>query len=259
MACKLAGCERSFEDAGALSYLAAERSDLLSGDGAVAEDDWYSCLESDHGALEAVGAETAVENRIDMAVEPIEDMDSRGGGDEAEEVGAGRGERQADPLEELPRDGMGGDAEADGRELCSDDVGDDRGAGQDKREWSGPEGCSEFACSIGHRGCVTEGFFGGGQVDDERVERGAPFGLEDARDRDRVEGVCSEPVDGLRGHGDEPAAAEDGGCLIEALLVGREPARHGLGSGAEVVATRSEMARVMGCRMGSRPMRWSFW
>jgi hypothetical protein len=220
VACKLAGCERSFEDAGTLSYIAAERSDLLSGDGAVAEDDGPIFVEGDNGALETVGAGAAVEDSVYAAVEPVEDMGGRGGGDKAEEIGAGRSERQAGPLEELPRDGMGGDAETDGGQFGSDNVGDDRGTRQDEREWSGPEGCSEEARGLRYQGCERKGLVCRGQMDDERIERGAPFGLKDARHRDRVEGICREPVNGLGGHGDEPSASQDGGCLVEAPLVG---------------------------------------
>ena len=225
----------------------------------MAEDDRPTFLEGDHGALDTVGAWAAVEDRVDTAVEAIEDVRCGGRGDEAEEVGAGCGEGQSDPLEELSCDGVCGDAESNRRELCSDDVGDDRGARQNEREWSGPEGCSEEARGFRHEGCERKGRFCRWQMDDERVERGAPFCLEDARNRDRVEGVCSEPVDGLCGYCDEPSAAQEGGGFVEALLVGCEAAGHGFGSSAEAAATRREMACVMGCRMGSRPIRWSFW
>lgn len=186
----------------------------------MAEDDGPIFVEGDNGALETVGARAAVEDSINAAVEPVEDMGGRGGGDEAEEVGAGRGERQADPLEEQTRDGMGGDAETDGGQFCSDNVGDDRGTRQDERDGSGPEGCSEEARGVGNRGCERKGLVCRGQMDNERVKRGSPFGLEDAPDRDGVEGICREPVNGLGGHGDEPSVSQDRGCLVEAPLVG---------------------------------------
>ncbi len=54
-------------------------------------------------------------------------------------------------------------------------------------------------------------------VHDDGIPRRALLGLEDARDRSCVEGVCAEAVDGLGGQGDELAATQQvsgpGNCL----------------------------------------------
>jgi len=136
-------------------------------------------------------------------------MPGCGGREFGEAIGAGRGDGQLRLANQLERDGVRGNTQADSGQAGGDDIGDERPFWQHEGQGTGPESARELLCGIGPgRG---EGLCHFDRVDmnDERAVGGTALGGEDFLDCGGVEGVGAETVDSFGGEGDEFAGAEE--------------------------------------------------
>ena len=133
---------RRFEQfSGALKEFdrAADGSNLVEGDSAGAIDAHGRLAGIEDRGFDAMRGWAGVKNGVDAAVEIVQDVSGGGWADVAEEIGAGRGHRDAGLSNEHERDRMRRHADADERAAGSDVVRDKRTARQQKRKWAGPE------------------------------------------------------------------------------------------------------------------------
>jgi len=175
-------------------------------------------IHGDDGGLDPEAAGAAVDDEGDAAAEFLEDMGGGGGGDPAETVGAGGGDGAAKAGENGAKYRVGAHSHRNGREAGGDEVGDNGAAGEDEGERAGPEALDE---------CLNQGVTGRGgeavepiepgEMDDERVEEGAMFGLENAGYGSGIESVGGEAVDGFGGEGDHLAGGEKGGGFLDGV------------------------------------------
>ncbi len=206
------------------------------------------------GGFDSDRTRASIEDVINAVAELIGDMPGGGGTDASEEVGAGSGNGEIRQLKNLMHQGMSGHAQADVRESGSDEVGNGVFFGEDQGEGSGPEACGEL---------FSEGrkFFSQGSsrsdirdMDDQGIEFGTLLGGEDAGDGMRIEGVCSEAIDGLRREGDDsPIAQDPGGGFRTGSNGGR--GGHGGRSKNAIAKKTGEPCRLpMKCVQPIRPM-----
>ena len=165
-----------------------------------------------------------------------------------EPVGGRRRDGNAGGPDERARDRVVRHAQAHGREPGRDDPGYDRPLPQHERQRARPEPCREprdagivrvllGSAYVADRGRVR-------QVDDQRVERRAILGGEDAGNRAGVERVGPEPVDGLGGEDDQATGAQP---------VRGDRDRPRVVTGQDRRAGRPRHAGRPGSPMGSRP------
>ena len=175
-----------------------------------AQDAGCAPAQVDDRGLDADGAGPTVEHEVDVGAEVGPDVSGGGGTHPAEPVGRRRRDPGAEGRQQLQRQRLGGHPQPDGRRRAGDGVGHVVGPGQDERERPGPERLGQgpgLGRDLG-RPCLDGR--GVGQVDDQRVVPGPTLHGEDATHGGGVGGVGTEPVDGLRREGHQPAPAEDG-------------------------------------------------
>jgi len=208
---ELAGAERALIDGGGALDGADEGLQLFEGDATGAQEDRVFAGEIEDGGFEADGAGAAVEDEGDGIAELEMDGLGIGGADAAEAVRARGGEGTAEGAEQSLGDGMGGDAERGVGQSAGGEVGDDGFFRENEGEGAGPEFGGEKAGGLGHALRDGEGGLGIGEVEDEGIEEGALFHLEDAGERGGVEAVGGKAVDGLGGQTDDMALAQERG------------------------------------------------
>jgi len=157
---------------------------------------------------------TAIENEIDLLPEVGLHMGRTCRADLARTIGAGGGERFAEPADKIAGKTLR-HANADGiepgrRQRMNVAFRFQR---QNERQWAGPEGLCEFPrYRVENR--VTLGHGDIGHVADQRVELRPALGLVNTGDGSGIGGVGGKAIDGFRRQRDGPAVRKLGhGCL----------------------------------------------
>ena len=165
-----------------------------------------------HGGLDPHGHGPGVEDHIGPPPEVLPHaVRIRGTGAPAQ-VGAGRRQREPGRLDQGGGDGMVRHPESRRIEPPPRLGGDDGPGRKHQGQGAGPEGRHEAPGPRGRTGQPI-GLLPARQVQDQRVVGGPPLRAVDAPDRIGVQGVRSQPVDGLRRKGDQPAAPQNRGGL----------------------------------------------
>ncbi len=201
-----------------------ERPEHRVRDRAWSEDACEGQSEIEYGAFKADRARPAVEDGDPCfgfscrLIEFIIDMLRASRADAVGPIRARCREGAVESLEEAQCDGMIGDANGNGVEVCTGEVADlvwgIESSGQDERERAGREGFEESCCAW------VEVSDAGGPVDrmdvaDEGIERGSAFELVDGSDRAIQPRVGGESVDGLGGDGNRSTEPQESAGLFE--------------------------------------------
>jgi hypothetical protein len=184
--------------------------DLVGGDGAFAENHpgVASAGEVDDGGGGGAGGGAAVDDEGQLVAELLADAGGRGALGQAEQVGRGCGDGQAEAGDDGAWDGGFGHAQGEVAGVGGDAQGKAGAGFDDDGERAGPE---LFGETIEGGVELAGEFVGLGDFGDEEGEglvASAGFELVDAIDGAEIDGVDGETVEGVGGERDDVAAAE---------------------------------------------------
>jgi hypothetical protein len=192
-------------------------SDLVGGDGAFAEDHpgVAAAGEVDDRGGDGAGGGAAIDDEGKFVAELLADTERGGALGVAVEIRGGRGDGEAELLDDGAGDGGFGDAEGEVSGVGGDAQGEFGAGFDDDGEGAGPE---FFGEAVEGGVDVASEFVGLGYFGDEEREglvAGAGFELVDALDGAEIDGVDGETVEGVGGESDDVAAVEAGGDVLD--------------------------------------------
>jgi hypothetical protein len=193
------------------------QGDLVRGNGAFAEDHpgVAAAGEIDDGGGGGSGCGTAVNDEGEFVAELLADA---GGGDalgQAEEVGRGRGDGQAEAGDDGARNGGFGDAKGEVAGVRGDAQREFAAGLDDDGERAGPE---LFGEAVEGGVELTGELVGLGDFGDEERQgfvAGAGFELVDAIDGAEIDRIDGEAVEGVGGESDDVAGVETVGDVFD--------------------------------------------
>ncbi len=191
------------------------RHDRLARHPAGAQQDQPVALHLQDGRLDPDGTGAAVHHRVDPSLEIRHDVRRRGGADVSRSVRARRGDRASRKREDPACQGMGGHADRQRVEPGRGEIAHaaPRAARQNEGQRTRPEGGGETARQrVEARERLRRREVR--HVGDQGVEARSPLGRIDACDGSPAGGVGAQPVDRLRGKGDEPALRQNAPGLV---------------------------------------------
>ena len=204
MACQHAGRGDGRTGCGDRHRLADGRFDRLAWQGAGAQLHDAVAGDGKDGRLHPRLAGAAIEHR-DATGKAAAHLFGRGRGEFSRRIGGGRSQRPAGGADQGQRQRVVGNADADGVEPGSDQVGEPcpGSALQHERQRAGPE-ARQLA---GQRRELDQRFGHGeiGDMDDQRIEARPTLGLVDGEHCIGTGGVRAEAINRLGGKGDEAA------------------------------------------------------
>ena len=231
--------------AGARKLYAKDLLDRLPRDRAGPQQYGGALTEGHDRRLQPGGGAAAVQDHVDLASKIFGDMRRGHRAHMAGAVGRRRRDRPAERRDQRLRDRMRGNPNRDARQAGPGKFANRpaRRGGRDDRQRPRPEGRGETQRQLRQNRLATRGFEIG-DMRDQRIERGAVFGVVDPGDRPGLRRVGAEAIDGLGRKGDQPALAQDRRGASNRRGVSRRNNRHALrplygGLGIAICASRS--------------------
>jgi hypothetical protein len=188
------------------------QGDLVGGDCAFAEDHpgVASAGEIDDRGGGGTDGGAAVDNERELVAELLADAGGGGALGQAEEVGRGRGDGQAEAGDDGAGDGGFGDAEGEVAGVGGYAQGEARAGFDDDGEGAGPELLGEAVEGGVELAAELVGLGNLGDEEREGLVAGAGFELVDAFDGAEIDGVDGQAVEGVGGERDDVAAVKAG-------------------------------------------------
>ena len=188
------------------------RVDVIAGNAAGTQDSCRFPTAVNNGGLDTTVTAPPIEDDIDAARKPLQNMICTCGAYGPRRVGAWRGDRPPEGLQQLLRCGFRRHTKGDPVEAgaCQTCYGAVFPAVKNKGHWPRPKsGRKPFCdrCRTAQRKCRL----GAGNMADQRVEGGALFCGKNTGNRIRVARIGPKAVDGFRREGDKTTVPK-GGC-----------------------------------------------
>ncbi|CAG7658076.1 hypothetical protein SBRY_90139 [Actinacidiphila bryophytorum] len=199
--------------------------EVLARDPAGPQDARGIARDIDDGRLHADCAGAAVQDEVDGITELRMDVVGGGRADGAEAVGRRGGDTAAEGGQQRERDGVVGHPHRHRLQTTGRFQGHPATPPQDQRERPRPEAFRQQASRLRHLLDPGIQHLRAAEMDDQRVGRGAPLHLENARDSHGILGVRPQTVDGLGRESHQPPGAQHPGRLLDVTSSRHHP-RH---------------------------------
>lgn len=189
-------------------------------DGAFADDGPVVAIDTHNGRGQDGARIAGIEDERQAIVELLDDLLCVGAGRKTGKICAGAGDGPADGVNQRGGDARIGPTERDAAAIAGDFQRKAMSGVNDDRESARPEFVRESKKRVRNIAHERDGLLDGVDQNRERFRFRAAFNAEDFLDGREIERIGGESVEGIRGHADHTAAADEAGGVVHHRRLG---------------------------------------